>query len=171
MMAPQVFVLDEPSSNLDADAILDLRQVIAYLKSLGKTVVLSEHRLYYLQGVTDRYIYMKDGRIRGDYTQAEFDRIPDGERKAMGLRAASLSALMAAPAAARRRRCGTSALPTKTRRKRCISAMPISPTAVLSASSATTGQGSPPSPDVSAAWKSAAVPLQWTALPSGPRSG
>lgn len=69
MMAPQVFVLDEPSSNLDADAILDLRQVIAYLKSLGKTVVLSEHRLYYLQGVADRYIYMKDGRIRGGYTQ------------------------------------------------------------------------------------------------------
>ena len=69
MMAPQVFVLDEPSSNLDADAILDLRQVIAYLKSLGKTVVLSEYRLYYLQGVADRYIYMKDGRIRGDYTQ------------------------------------------------------------------------------------------------------
>ncbi len=95
MMAPQVFVLDEPSSNLDADAILDLRQVIAYLKSLGKTVVLSEHRLYYLQGVADRYIYMQDGVIRGDYTQAEFDRIPDEERRAMGLRAASLSALTA----------------------------------------------------------------------------
>lgn len=45
MMEPQVFVLDEPSSNLDADAILDLREVIAYLKSLGKTVVLSEQRL------------------------------------------------------------------------------------------------------------------------------
>ena len=95
MMAPQVFVLDEPSSNLDADAILDLRQVIAYLKSLGKTVVLSEHRLYYLQGVADRYVYMKNGGICGDYTQAEFDRIPDEERKAMGLRAASLSTLTA----------------------------------------------------------------------------
>ena len=95
MMVPQVFVLDEPSSNLDADAILDLRQVTAYLKSLGKTVVLSEHRLYYLQGVADRYIYMQDGVIRGDYTQAELDRIPDEERRAMGLRAASLSALTA----------------------------------------------------------------------------
>ncbi len=93
MMEPQVFVLDEPSSNLDADAILDLRQVIAYLKSLGKTVVLSEHRLYYLQGVADRYIYMQDGSIRGDYTQAEFDRISDEERRAMGLRAVSLGAL------------------------------------------------------------------------------
>ena len=58
MMEPQVFVLDEPSANLDADAILDLREVIAYLKSLGKTIVLSEHRLYYLRGIADRYLYM-----------------------------------------------------------------------------------------------------------------
>ena len=36
---------------------------------------------------------MQDGGIRGDYTQAELDRISDGERKAMGLRAASLGAL------------------------------------------------------------------------------
>lgn len=93
IMDPQVFVLDEPSSNLDAEAILDLRQVIDYLKSLGKTVVLAEHRLYYLQGVADRYIYMRDGSIIGDYTQAEFERIPDEERKAMGLRATSLGVL------------------------------------------------------------------------------
>ena len=56
-------------------------------------MVLSEHRLYYLQGVADRYIYMQDGSIRGDYTQAEFDRISDEERRAMGLRAVSLGAL------------------------------------------------------------------------------
>ena len=95
MMEPRVFVLDEPSSNLDADAILDLRQVIAYLKSLGKTVVLSEHRLYYLQGVADRYIYMRDGRVQGDYTHEQFEAIPDDKRKAMGLRASSLAALTA----------------------------------------------------------------------------
>ena len=93
MMEPQVFVLDEPSSNLDADSILDLRGTVAYMKSLGKTVVLSEHRLYYLRGVADRYIYMKEGRICGDYTADEFDRIPDAERKAMGLRANSLDSL------------------------------------------------------------------------------
>ena len=95
MMEPQVFVLDEPSANLDADTILDLRQVIVYLKALGKTVVLSEHRLYYLQGVADRYIYMQDGCVRGDYTGEAFDRISDEERRAMGLRAASLGALTA----------------------------------------------------------------------------
>lgn len=95
MMEPQVFVLDEPSSNLDADAILDLREVIAYLKSLGKTVVLSEHRLYYLRGIADRYLYMSGGRICGDYTSAQFELLPNEERKRMGLRALSLDALTA----------------------------------------------------------------------------
>lgn len=93
MMDPQVFVLDEPSSNLDSDSISDLRETIAYLRSLGKTVVLSEHRLYYLRGIADRYVYLKDGRIAGDYTAEQFERIPEAERRRMGLRTNRLSAL------------------------------------------------------------------------------
>ncbi len=107
MMNPQVFVLDEPSSNLDSDSIADLRGTIAYLKSLGKTVILSEHRLYYLRGIADRYVYLKDGRIAGDYTAGQFERIPEAERRRMGLRTGNLSALpfhetaMSSPASAR----------------------------------------------------------------------
>lgn len=93
MMEPQVFVLDEPSSNLDSDSIPDLRSTIAYLKSLGKTVVLSEHRLYYLRGIADRYIYVKDGSIAAVYTADQFDRISEDERSAMGLRTNDLSSL------------------------------------------------------------------------------
>ena len=99
IMQPQVFVLDEPSSNLDADAILDLRAVIAYLKALGKTVVISEHRLYYLQGIADRYLYMKDGRISGDYTCEAFFALSDAKRRTMGLRAPTLDRLTQSNAA------------------------------------------------------------------------
>lgn len=95
MMEPEVFVLDEPSSNLDADSILDLRDTVAYLKSIGKTVVLSEHRIYYLHGIADRYIYVKDGEIAGDYTAEQFDCIADNERRKMGLRANRLDGLSA----------------------------------------------------------------------------
>ena len=95
MMEPGVFVLDEPSSNLDADAILDLRELVAYLKSLGKTVVLSEHRLYYLRGIADRYVYIRDGGVAGDYTAEEFAAIPWEERREMGLRANDLGELTA----------------------------------------------------------------------------
>ena len=93
MMDPQVFVLDEPSSNLDSDSIADLRETVAYLKSTGKTVILSEHRLYYMHGIADRYIYIKDGKIVGDYTAEQFECISEAERRRMGLRTNRLSAL------------------------------------------------------------------------------
>ena len=42
---PDIYVLDEPSSNLDAYAIADFRQLLFTLKSQGKTIIISEHRL------------------------------------------------------------------------------------------------------------------------------
>lgn len=93
IMDPKVFVLDEPSSNLDSDSILDLRTIVAYLKSLRKTVILSEHRLYYMNGIADRYIYVKDGEICGDYTSEQFERIPESQRRKMGLRTQNLASL------------------------------------------------------------------------------
>lgn len=93
IMDPDVFVLDEPSANLDADAVIDLRGRIAYLKSLGKTVVLSEHRLYYLHGIADRYVYLQDGRTAGDYTSEAFESLGGEERRSLGLRALSLREL------------------------------------------------------------------------------
>ena len=60
IMEPDVLVMDEPSSNLDASSILDLRSILAFWKSQGKTIIVSEHRLYYLRGLADRFIYMGD---------------------------------------------------------------------------------------------------------------
>ena len=51
IMEPDVLVMDEPSSNLDASSILDLRSILAFWKSQGKTIIVSEHRLYYLRGL------------------------------------------------------------------------------------------------------------------------
>ena len=62
-------------------------------ENLGKTVVLSEHRLYYLRGIADRYIYVKDGSIAAVYTADQFDRISEDERSTMGLRTNDLSSL------------------------------------------------------------------------------
>ena len=73
---PDIYVLDEPSSNLDAYAIADFRKLLMRLKAQGKTIVISEHRLYYLRDLADRVLYMKDGEIRGDYTAAEFQSLP-----------------------------------------------------------------------------------------------
>ena len=90
---PQVVVLDEPSSNLDAYAIADFRKLLMRLKAQGKTIVISEHRLYYLRDLADRVLYMKDGEIRGDYTAAEFQSLPAERREQMGLRPLDLNDL------------------------------------------------------------------------------
>ena len=90
---PDVYVLDEPSSNLDAYAIADFRQLLSVLKAQGKTIIISEHRLYYLSGLFDRVLYLKDGSIKGDYTADEFCALTDEERDEMGLRPLALAGL------------------------------------------------------------------------------
>lgn len=96
---PEVFVFDEPSSNLDADAIGDLRRLLQILKAQGKTIVIAEHRLYYLHDLADRVVVMSDGKIQHIYTGADFHALSEAEREKMDLRPIDLSALSALPGA------------------------------------------------------------------------
>ena len=83
---PDVFVFDEPSSNLDVQSIELLRKAIETLVQNNKTIIIAEHRLYYLAGLATRYIYMKDGRIDREFTPEEICALPRQERIEMGLR-------------------------------------------------------------------------------------
>ncbi|MDR1250860.1 MAG: energy-coupling factor ABC transporter ATP-binding protein [Treponema sp.] len=85
-VSPDVYVLDEPSANLDLNAVEDLRRHLVKLKAQGKTILIAEHRLYYLTGVADRVIYMEKGHIENAWPPSEFARIPDETRREMGLR-------------------------------------------------------------------------------------
>ena len=89
-MNPDIYLLDEPSSNLDMDAIQDLRKHLKLVKQQGKTILIAEHRLYYLMDVVDRIVYMEQGQIAGIYTPEQFRAIEKDERKRMGLRAVDL---------------------------------------------------------------------------------
>lgn len=90
IMEPDVLVMDEPSSNLDAASILDLRKILAFWKSQGKTIIVSEHRLYYLRGLADRFIYLAEGQVSRDYSAAEFEQLTEQQRSNMGLRTFAL---------------------------------------------------------------------------------
>lgn len=94
IMEPDVLVMDEPSSNLDAASILDLRKILAFWKSQGKTIIVSEHRLYYLRGLADRFIYLADGQVSHDYSAAEFEQLTEQQRSDMGLRTFALGRLL-----------------------------------------------------------------------------
>lgn len=85
-MLPEILILDEPSSNLDLHTISDLKEVVRKWKSQGKTVIIAEHRLYYLMEIVDRVIYMEDGKIINDYSIEEFKKIEEAKLHQMGLR-------------------------------------------------------------------------------------
>ena len=106
MLGPRLVVLDEPTSNLDANAIADMRAMIEQMKDEGLTIVIAEHRLAWLNGVADRYVVFDGGHIVQDYEADEFLSLSPGCVAAMGLRALDLqpyrrriAALASSPAA------------------------------------------------------------------------
>ena len=92
---PQVFVLDEPSSNLDKRAIQRLHRMLIKIKAAGKTVVIAEHRLYYLMDVADRFIYMRSGKIERIFTRDEMKALSESDLTALGLRLTDMQSLAA----------------------------------------------------------------------------
>ena len=87
---PEVLILDEPTTGLDPNQIVEIRQLI---KDIGreKTVILSSHILAEVEATCDRILIINRGRIVADGTADELRkqskgsellqlRIEDGER-------------------------------------------------------------------------------------------
>ena len=90
---PDVLVLDEPTSQLDPIAASDFLATVHRInRELGTTVVMSEHRLEEVYGLTDRVVVLEEGRV-----------VADGEPRAVAgqLHRAGSPMALALPAAAR----------------------------------------------------------------------
>lgn len=94
---PSVYVLDEPSSNLDQAAIEELKNKIKNWKQQGKTIVIAEHRLHYLRQLADRIFFMKEGKIVREFTKEELLQLDYVELEALGIRPLTLSVLQQVP--------------------------------------------------------------------------
>ena len=81
-----VLLADEPTSNLDPEAIADVRRALAILKGQGMTILVVEHRLHFLRGLADQVLLMEGGRITRRWTGEEFYSLDDAQRRALGLR-------------------------------------------------------------------------------------
>ena len=82
----KLILLDEPTSNLDHTYIEILANMLRRLKEQGITLLIAEHRLYYLREILDRLIHIEKGEIKHCYTQREFIRLSTDELHALGLR-------------------------------------------------------------------------------------
>ena len=90
-LLPEIILLDEPSSNLDMEAIKMLHDIICDWKSQGKTIIISEHRLWYLKDIADRVIYMDKGRIAHEWNAKDFTELSEKEIRQLGLRPTSIN--------------------------------------------------------------------------------
>ncbi|MFN3331255.1 MAG: energy-coupling factor ABC transporter ATP-binding protein [Caldilinea sp.] len=62
-MAPQVLVLDEPTSQLDPLGSRDVFAAVHRLSRRGATIVMAEHKLEWIASFADRVIALADGQI------------------------------------------------------------------------------------------------------------
>ncbi|MBU5473230.1 ABC transporter ATP-binding protein [Roseburia sp. MSJ-14] len=83
---PDIYVLDEPSANLDSNAMERLKEQIRLICAQGKTVIIAEHRLAYLSELLDRAVYIEEGRIKRVYSREQFMSLSEKELAFMGLR-------------------------------------------------------------------------------------
>ncbi len=84
--SPNIYLLDEPSANLDLFSMQQLGQMIEKWKEQGKTIVITEHRLSYIWDLIDRAIYLKNGRILEDMCADEIKKMTVDELHVRGLR-------------------------------------------------------------------------------------
>lgn len=81
-----ILLFDEPTSNLDAETIDELAELLTKLKTEGKTLLIAEHRLYFLRGLVDNVVLMENGEIKRYFSGDEFFSLTDAQRKNLGLR-------------------------------------------------------------------------------------
>jgi len=74
---PEILILDEPTTGLDPNQIVEIRELI---KRIGKekTVILSSHILAEVEATCDRILIINNGRIVVDGTAAELRKQAQG---------------------------------------------------------------------------------------------
>lgn len=85
-ISPDVYILDEPSANLDFNVTNRLIEILDNLKKSGKTIIIVEHRYYYLRNLFDRVVYFDKGEIKRIFSKEEFLNLDEEKRVKLGLR-------------------------------------------------------------------------------------
>lgn len=71
-LEPSILILDEPSSNLDYAMTMKMGEYITELKEQGYTIIVADHRYFYLKNRLDKVILLQEGGIQGIYSEEEF---------------------------------------------------------------------------------------------------
>ena len=69
---PRVLVLDEPVNGLDPEGVIWIRNLLKYLASLGRTVLVSSHLMNEMAVTADHLVVIGRGKLLADCSTAEF---------------------------------------------------------------------------------------------------
>jgi len=65
---PEVLIMDEPLSGLDANSIILVKNLITQMASKGKTIFYSSHMMDVVEKISDRIILINNGVVAADGT-------------------------------------------------------------------------------------------------------
>ena len=79
-MNPEVMLFDEPTSALDPEMVGEVLQVMKELAAEGMTMVVVTHEMGFAREVSDRVMFMDDGRIIEEGTPQQIFSNPQNQR-------------------------------------------------------------------------------------------
>ena len=74
---PKLLMLDEPVSGMNPSETASFMAKLAEIRALGVTVLLVEHDMKMVMGVSDRVVCLSQGRVIANATPAEIQRDPE----------------------------------------------------------------------------------------------
>jgi polar amino acid transport system ATP-binding protein len=79
-MQPRVLLFDEPTSALDPEMVKEVLDVMKQLASSGMTMIVVTHEMGFAREVSDRVLFIDQGRVAHDAPPEEFFGGPQSER-------------------------------------------------------------------------------------------
>ncbi|QTD47240.1 LPS export ABC transporter ATP-binding protein [Ottowia testudinis] len=81
---PRFILLDEPFAGIDPIAVIEIQRIIAFLKSRGIGVLITDHNVRETLGICDHAVIISEGRVLTTGTPAEIVADPDVRRVYLG---------------------------------------------------------------------------------------